>query len=325
MCKSIAEGGQRCFSHTNKEYQKALETEKRQENELRISVLELQNVKNNMERLDIGYEMGYVTDENYNAHLDRFAEQRNALEETVREKEAVLNAAQEESKNALIEVQTTKTGLANLKKEIYAETDALKKQKKVFAYNYANRLRNLRQQAFERSLVRAEKAKEYDEQAKVKRAAAQLLPEYDADTARIKHRALMEAELLEAKAYLERQNGGEKFPALLDLKGNIVPAKVMKTNVNGHSRMAWAILSDPKDPSSKPKSFLTIPQSNDNEHRNSFYAKKGFTVGQVWADAKASIIRDQKNGTEKVSIIRADGGYSPYAKVLVTNQYEAKK
>lgn len=323
MCKSIAEGGQRCFSHTNKEYQKALETEKRCEKELRIGVLELQNVKNNIERLDIGYEMGYVNDENYNSHLDHYVEQRKMLETSVQEKEVALTSAQEESKKALIEVQTTKTGLANLKKEIYAETDALKKQKKVFAYNYASRLRNLRQEAFDRSLVRAEKAKQYEAQAAEKRAAAKLLPEYDADTARIKNRVMVEAELFEAKAYLERQNGGEKFPALLDRKGNVVPAKVMNTNVKGHQRKAWAILSDPKNPASKPSGFLTIPQSNDNEYRNKFYANKGYSVGQVWADAEAKIVKSE-NGMEKVSILRADGGYSPYAKVLVANQYEKK-
>ncbi|MBC9706688.1 MAG: hypothetical protein H9W81_17395 [Enterococcus sp.] len=324
MCKSIAEGGQRCFSHTNKEYQKALETENRQGKELRISVLELQNVRNSIERLDIGYEMGYLNDEDYNTHLDTFVAQRKALEETVKTKETAYLASQEETKKALVEVQTTKTGLANLKNEIYAETDALKKQKKIFAYNYANRLRNLRQQAFERSLVRAEKAKQYEEQAKIKRAAAQELPEYDADTARIKHRALVEAELLEAKAYLERQNGGEKFPALFDKQGNVFPAKIITTNIKGNQRRAWAILSDPKNPSSKPKGFLTIPQSNNEEYRKEFYAKKGFTVGQVWADARADIVKGQ-NGMEKVSINRADGGYSPYAKVILTNQYEAKQ
>lgn len=324
MCKSIAEGGQRCFSHTSKEYAKAQETERRCENDVRIHTLELQNVKNNIERLDLGYEMGYVNDENYNAHLDQLAESRKQLEKLVREKEDLLAKSQEETKKALIEVQTTKTGLENLKQEIYAEQDALKKRKLVAAFNYATRLRNLRQQAHERSIARAEKAKEYDAQAAAKLAEAKALPEYDADTARIKHRALAEAELLRAKAYLERQNGMEKFPALFDRSGNIVPAKMIRTNVKGHERRAWALLSDPKNSTSKPSALLTVPQSDNDEHKNKFYAKKGYTVGEVWADAQANIVRD-KSGMDRVSIRRADGGYSPYTKVITTNQYEPKK
>lgn len=320
MCKSKAEGGQRCYSHANADYLAAKNKYETNEKELHSSRLLLQNVKNTIERLDIAQELGQVNDEDYNRYLDSFVEQRQNALELVAKNEAEAEVLSQNVERALHEVRTTKTGLANLKEEIDSETDPVKRHQLQFSYNAGRRLRAVRQQAFERHLVRQEKATELKAQAEEKMELAKALPEYDYQTREIKSQAMLEAEQLSAKAYLESNNGREVFPALFDSSGNVVPAKIVKTK---HGR-AWGILSNPNDPSSKfkPGAFVTISQSKDPKKREEFYASKGYTVGKVWAEAEAKIITDE-NGVKKVSILRGDGGYSPFAETLTTNQYKS--
>lgn len=319
MCKSKAEGGQRCFSHANAEYLETKQKCEKKEKELHSSRLLLQNVKNTIERLDIAQELGQVSDEDYNRYLDTFVQQRQDAYSEVTKNENELGLLSKDLDRTLHEVRTTKTGLANLKEEIQAETDPVKKHRLQFEYNSCSRLRNVRQKAFERFTARQEKSKELNAKAAEKMKAAQGLPEYDYQTREIKAQAVLDAQLLSARAYLESTNGREVFPALFDKEGNVVPAKIVKTK---HGR-AWGILSDPSNPSSKfkPGQFVTISQSKDPKKREEFYASKGYTVGKVWAEAEAKITADE-NGVKKVSILRNDGGYSPFAETVTTNQYK---
>jgi hypothetical protein len=319
MCKSKAEGGQRCFSHANAEYIDTKKKYEAKERELHSSRLLLQNVKNTIERLDIAQELGQVSDEDYNRYLDTFVTQREAALKEVHANEKAVESLSADVTRTLHEVRTTQTGLANLKAEIHAETDPVKRHRLQFEYNSCSRLRKVRQQAFERFQARQEKSKELAAKANEKMKAAQELPEYDYQTREIKAEAILEAEHLSARAYLESTNGREVFPALFDKEGNVVPAKIVKTK---HGR-AWGILSDPKNPSSKfkPGQFVTISQSKDPKKREEFYASKGYTVGKVWAEAEAKILTDD-NGVKKVSILRNDGGYSPFAETVTTNQYK---
>lgn len=319
MCKSKAEGGQRCYSHANKEYMDAVQAFDVEEKELHSSRLYLQNVKNNIERLDIAYELGQVSDEDYNRHLDSMVSQREHAQESTLAHEKLLHERGEDISRTLNEVRTTTTGLAKLESEIKAETDPNKKHELQFAYNCGKRLRNVRQKAFERHLERVEKSKELQAKAQEKMRLARALPEYDEQTKRIKEQAVLDAELLSARAYLEMNNGREAFPALFDKNGDLVPAKITKTK---HGR-SWGILSDPRNPASRFTGFVTISQSKDPKKREEFYASKGYSVGKVWANADAKIVTDENNA-RRVNILRNDGGYSPYVETITTNQYSGK-
>lgn len=319
MCKSKAEGGQRCFSHANADYLEAKTKYETKEKELHSSRLLLQNIKNTIERLDIAQELGEVSDEAYNHYLDVYVTQRNEATADIAQKQKERDVLSKDVDKTLHEMRTTTTGLANLKEEIKAETDPVKRHRLQFEYNACSRLRRVRQQAFERFLVRQEKGRELEAKAQEKLKEAKELPEYDYQTREIKAQAILEAQHLSARAYLEMNNGREVFPALFDKEGNAVPAKIVKTK---HGR-AWGILSDPTNPSSKfkPGQFVTISQSKDPQKREEFYASKGYTVGKVWAEAEAKIITDE-NGVKKVSILRNDGGYSPFAETVTVNQYK---
>lgn len=317
MCKSLAEGGQRCFSHANKDYQNALAGLKIAKDELDGSQLALQRVRNNIEILDISYEMGDVNDEQYNNDLDVLVAERNQLTKDIEQNIENEARIQKDVDRTISEVRTTPTGLKQLKERIDREQNPVEKHRLQFAYDSGNRLRNVREAAFKRYGERQEKAKELKIKAQEKFALSESMPEYDYQTRQIKETVRLDGELLSAKAYLEENNGREVFVALFDNKGNIVPAKLTPTKY-GH---AWGILSNPKDPSSKYKSFVTIPKNQDPEKRAAFYASKGLTVGKVWADAKASIVEDE-NKVKKVRILRSDGGFSPFAEIMTTDQYK---
>lgn len=317
MCKSKAEGGQRCYSHANAEFLDAKNKYEIKDKELHSSRLLLQNVKNTIERLDIAYELEQVSDDDYNRYLDMYVTQRSDAASNVARCETELAESDAELKRTRNEVNTTTTGLAKLEAAIRDEPNVEKRHALKFEYDCGRRLRNVRQKAFERFEERQKKGAELQVKAREKQLMAQALPDYDYQTKEIKEKAMLDAQLLSARAYLELNNGRQVFPALFDEKGNVVPAKVTKTK-HGHS---WGILSNPKDPSSKFSGFVSISQSKDPKKREEFYAKKGYTVGKVWAEAQAKVVTDD-NGVKTVNILRNDGGYSPFAETVTKNQYK---
>lgn len=127
----------------------------------------------------------------------------------------------------------------------------------------------------------------------------------------------MEAELIE--------NGGKtEFSALFDKDGNMVPAKRvnMPDRFNpGRTKTAWAVLSDPNDPSSPVKEWINESSSGNMKTQEAYLAKKGYTMGTVRVPA---YVADRGDGINVRSVYeRKDRGFSPDAEVITKNRYPA--
>jgi hypothetical protein len=310
--------GPRCYAHTHNERVEKESQLQEVKAEYVASVEELQKTQNIIERLDIAYEMGGVDDDEYNRALDGLAERRRTLTGEVTVKETSFNDLQQRVRNSLAEEHATKKGLKLLKEEIETAKDSATKKAKQLEYARAERLYKHRNEAYQSHLEHQKKSREYKEKSNFLKAEAAAIEGTDSETETIRQQALLEAEKFDAQSYVESLDGKYHFPALFDKNGNLVPAKIIKTKF-GHS---WGILSDPSKPSSKIAEFISISKNSDPKKREQFYADKGYTVGKVAAPAVAAIIDDEKIGKKRVSILRADGGYSPVVEVLTKNQYE---
>lgn len=94
-----------------------------------------------------------------------------------------------------------------------------------------------------------------------------------------------------------------EFPALFDLQGNLVAAKLIAcNNPYGHSKvLKWGVLEN-DDPRSKVTAWITAHPA-----RVSTMEKKGYREGTVRAPAKADIVGEK---TAYATILRVDGGFS---------------
>lgn len=310
--------GPRCYAHTHNE-RVAKESQLQEVKAQYVASIEdLQKTTNSIARLDLAYEAGEVTDEQYNHYLDGLAELQCNLSDEVAAQESNLRNLQQKANNALVEEQATKKGLKVLKAEIEAATDSADKRAKQLEYARAERLYKYRNDAYQAHLEHQKKSREYKEKSNFLKAEAAAIEGTDSEAQAIRTAALLEAEKFDAQSYVESQDGKYHFPALFDKDGNLVPAKIIKTKFG----RSWGILSDPSKPASKIAEFISISQHSDPKKREQFYAEKGYTVGKVAAPAVAAIIEDEKAGKKRVSILRSDGGYSPAVEVLTKNQYE---
>lgn len=119
------------------------------------------------------------------------------------------------------------------------------------------------------------------------------------------------ARLRETQAELLEAGEVSEFPALFDLDGNMVAAKLINTRFG----LAWALL-DSDDPSSRFVGFVNASKASTAAKRNSYLAKKGYQVGTVRARAKAEL----SDGISPVPcVVRADGGFDRNAEIVNLN------
>lgn len=106
------------------------------------------------------------------------------------------------------------------------------------------------------------------------------------------------------------ENGGRSsFPALFDLQGRLVAAKLIHIQSKFHrgTDTMWGILAKDDPTSAVVKWVKAFPA------RTSTLEKKGYREGQVFAKAKADLV-GEKNVS--AAIVRADGGFSRDVLVL---------
>lgn len=126
------------------------------------------------------------------------------------------------------------------------------------------------------------------------------------------------------EADLIRKGGKSEFSALFDKDGNMVPAKrvTMQDRFNpGRMKTAWAVLSDPSDPSSPVKEWINESSSTNMKTQEAYLAKKGYTMGTVRVPA---YVTERGDGINVRSVYeRSDRGFSADAEIVTKNRYPA--
>lgn len=125
------------------------------------------------------------------------------------------------------------------------------------------------------------------------------------------------ADLHRAKARIADAGGTSSFPALFDMDGNLVAAKLVDTRY----RRSWMLLGD-DDPNGRAAGWFNPSKHSDPERRRANNAAKGFFVGKVAAPADAKLTsppgaRGLGGATSvSVSVYRTDRGFSRDVTVL---------
>jgi hypothetical protein len=123
----------------------------------------------------------------------------------------------------------------------------------------------------------------------------------------------------ELQAEITEAGGLWEFPALFDLDGNLVPAKL----IDGQYGSCWALL-DPANPEGRFLGFVNRSWASKAATRNRNMAKKGYTEGTVRAPAKAELGGGGKGMAGMMSVTayarRLDGGFSADAEVVRTTE-----
>ena len=119
----------------------------------------------------------------------------------------------------------------------------------------------------------------------------------------------LNARVARLQATIVENGGTAEFPALLDLDGNLVPAKL----INGRFGMVWGLLAS-DDPQSEITSWVSAFPKRESTMRN-----KGFAEGHVRVKAKALVKGGGKGLAGAANCfagtIRLDGGFDPNAEV----------
>jgi hypothetical protein len=117
------------------------------------------------------------------------------------------------------------------------------------------------------------------------------------------------AQKLRKQADILDQGGRAEFPALFDVAGNLVPAKLV------HARYgpSWGLLPG-DDPQAPFTGWFSPSRAKSDDRRIANDLRKGYTVGTVLAPAKA-VIHTSGEGlsgaaSARVIVVRADGGFS---------------
>lgn len=115
----------------------------------------------------------------------------------------------------------------------------------------------------------------------------------------------LEAEIIE--------NGGKAmFPALFDLDGNLVPAKLVY--IQRFKNSAWGLLPD-ADPRGRFVGWFNPSRASKPGRARHSDAFKNFYVGYVMAPATAEL-RGGNVATVTAVAVRTDGGFSPDAEIV---------
>lgn len=122
---------------------------------------------------------------------------------------------------------------------------------------------------------------------------------------------------LRAQAEIVENGGRSEFPALFDLDGNLVAAKLVETRYG----YAWALLES-DDPRSRIVGWFNASKARTDDKRIAANTRKGYSVGRVLAPAKAEIMAHGTGlagaASAYVGVRRTDGGFSRNAEVVET-------
>lgn len=321
MCKSKAEGGARCYSHTRESYKTSIHQLKAATRELKRKHSIMAKLNAEMAQLDYAYEDGRVDDETYNREIDRIVGHRKKGKSLIAHDETRVARLKKTAAGHLAEMRTTNKGLSKLEKQIEAEKNPEKKRELRAVYNMSRRVNLRRLRAGKAFKLNQEKAQKLYQEAESKMIEANAIdPKISPDHARARDEAIFEAQKLSAEAHLAKNNGNMESQALFNARtGELVPAKL----VDGKYGKAWAILSDPHDPNSATKKLISPPRGKTYASRAAFWENKGIRLGTVWVPGKV-IQEEDEFGNKKVFLARADGGFYPYAAVGTPDVYKEK-
>lgn len=111
----------------------------------------------------------------------------------------------------------------------------------------------------------------------------------------------------EHAAHVAELGGVWEFPALFDLNGNLVAAKIVHSKFGYSGKQCWGVLAS-DDPTSRIVKWLAFAPV-----RQSTLEKHGYREGTVLAPAIAAI-RGEK--TAHAGIFRKDGGFSRNVEIV---------
>lgn len=109
---------------------------------------------------------------------------------------------------------------------------------------------------------------------------------------------------LRLQAQIAENGGRATHPALFDLEGNLVPAKL----VDGRYGLVWGLLED-DDPHGRFVGWFNPSQARRPGVARRNDAKKGYYIGYVLAPAEAKL-RGGNACTVMPVAVRTDGGFS---------------
>lgn len=124
------------------------------------------------------------------------------------------------------------------------------------------------------------------------------------------------AQMYELQAKILDEGGTAEFPALFDLSGELVAAKLVSVYDSYKFRHVskWAILSS-DDPDSEIIKWVKLSEAQDEERRIANNAKKGYYEGTVIAPAAADMAGANKTSVY-ITTKRIDGGFSRDVKII---------
>lgn len=309
MCKSKLEGGGRCYSHTNKEYQATLVNIDNAKKELDRKQTVLAKINFNIEMLDQQQADGNINDEDYNNNLDTLIGYREHGKQLIQEDRENLVKLEKRADAEKAEVQTTAKGIKLLREEIANTEDPEERRNLTASYNLGRKINKKRLEASKRFIANKEEAEKLRSEARSIAEEAKGIKGQSVEHDVEREEKTIAAHKLFAAAHLKEHNGNMEVQTLYSAKtGESVPAKL----IDGKYGKVWAILSDPKDPSSKPSQLISPPRGKTTESREAFYEKKGMVLGTSWVPGKATVQQDEYNN-RKVVLERTDGGYSRFS------------
>lgn len=128
------------------------------------------------------------------------------------------------------------------------------------------------------------------------------------------------AQMYELQAKILDEGGTAEFPALFDLQGNLIAAKLVSTyDKYSHTHVSkWAVLAS-DDSDSEIIEWVKLSNAKDEERRIANNAKKGYYEGIVIAPAAADMIGASRSNVS-VTVKRTDGGFSRNVQIVDSGQ-----
>lgn len=121
------------------------------------------------------------------------------------------------------------------------------------------------------------------------------------------------------QAEIVEKGGRYEFPALFDLDGNLVAAKLVSTQYG----VAWGLL-DSDDPDGRFVGWFNPSHARKDATRRANNRKKGYSVGVVLAPARADIGGSGTGLSGATSCYvyakRIDGGFSREVEIVTTDE-----
>lgn len=158
-----------------------------------------------------------------------------------------------------------------------------------------------------------------DEAAAKEREKRESFERSDTDGAASQWASGLAAERKRLEAQIVEQGGTHEFPALFDLDGNLVPAKLVSTRYG----MSWAVLADPDDPHGEITDWIGESKARKADQRRKTMEKKGYREGVVRAPAKVKTAGSGTGMSGALSVNhyigRADDGFSRDVEIVSTD------